>query len=150
MSGEAVVALAREWIGTPYVHQASALRAGTDCLGLIRGVWRGLYQNEPEAVPAYTPDWAEAAGDEALWQAGLRHLVSKPLDQVAVGDVLLFRMRSGAVAKHLGIQGVVGSAPTFIHAYGGHTVVESPLSQPWARRVVARFAFPELTSKETN
>ncbi|MDO6727239.1 NlpC/P60 family protein [Cognatishimia sp. 1_MG-2023] len=150
MSGDAVVALAREWIGTPYVHQASALGAGTDCLGLIRGVWRGLYQNEPEAVPAYTPDWAEAAGDEALWQAGLRHLVAKPLDQVAVGDVLLFRMRSGAVAKHLGIQGVVGSSPTFIHAYGGHAVVESPLSQPWARRVVARFAFPELTSKETN
>ena len=35
-----VVAEARMWIGTPYVHQASALGAGCDCLGLVRGVWR--------------------------------------------------------------------------------------------------------------
>lgn len=150
MSGDMVVALARQWIGTPYVHQASALGAGADCLGLIRGVWRALYQSEPEAVPAYTQDWAEASGQEALWQAALRHLVARAADQATTGDVLLFRMRSGAIAKHLGIQGAVGSAPTFIHAYGGHAVVESPLSQPWARRVVARFAFPENLSKEMN
>ncbi|RMD92718.1 MAG: peptidase, partial [Alphaproteobacteria bacterium] len=31
----------------------------------------------------------------------------------------------------------------FIHSYSGHGVVENPLSEPWARRVVARFAFPE-------
>jgi len=34
----AVVAEARRWIGTPYVHQASSFQAGCDCLGLIRGV----------------------------------------------------------------------------------------------------------------
>lgn len=34
----AVVAEARDWIGTPYRHQASVKHAGCDCLGLIRGV----------------------------------------------------------------------------------------------------------------
>ncbi len=32
------VELARLWLGTPYVHQASTRGAGADCLGLIRGI----------------------------------------------------------------------------------------------------------------
>ncbi|EDZ47445.1 conserved hypothetical protein [Rhodobacterales bacterium Y4I] len=35
------------------------------------------------------------------------------------------------------------SKPSFIHAYAGHGVVESPLSPPWQRRIVARFHFPK-------
>jgi NlpC/P60 family putative phage cell wall peptidase len=58
------------------------------------------------------------------------------------GDVLLFRMRDGCVAKHLGIAASQGAAPTFVHAYTGHGVIESPLSEPWHRKIVARFAFP--------
>ncbi|GGE40633.1 NlpC/P60 family protein [Actibacterium pelagium] len=140
---EQVVTEARKWIGTPYVHQASCLGAGTDCLGLLRGIWRGVLGHEPEAVPAYTKDWSEASGVEALWQAARRNLTEKPLLDAASGDVLLFRMRSGAVAKHLGIQ---GSLESFIHAYSGHSVVESSFSAPWRRRLVARFAFPEGVS----
>ncbi len=139
--GEQVATLARGWIGTPYRHQASTKGAGADCLGLMRGVWRELYGEEPEAVPAYTPDWSEPQGEERLWSAALRHLLVQ--QGAAVGDLLLFRMRDGGVAKHLGIVGRIGPAPTFIHAYTGHGVVESPLSIPWQRRIVARFAFPE-------
>lgn len=137
-----VVAAARGWIGTPYVHQAHCRGAGTDCLGLIRGVWREVCGQEPVAVPAYTADWAEADRDEPLFAAAERWLLPKALDAQAPGDVLLFRMRSGFVAKHLGIQSVCGAAPMFIHAYSGHSVMENPLSAPWVRRIVARFAFP--------
>jgi cell wall-associated NlpC family hydrolase len=42
--------------GTPYVHQASARGAGTDCLGLLRGEWREVLGREPEHVPAYSMD----------------------------------------------------------------------------------------------
>lgn len=142
-AAERAVAAARGWIGTPYLHQASVKGAGTDCLGLLRGVWRELYGGEPEPVPAYTPDWAEPWGREVLWAAARRWLVEKPSGAPAAGDVLLFRMRAGGIAKHLGIAGAVGAGASFIHAYGGHAVVESPLTAPWARRVVARFAFPE-------
>jgi NlpC/P60 family putative phage cell wall peptidase len=140
MSVEAV-AIARSWLGTPYVHQASVQSAGCDCLGLLRGVWRGLYGAEPEVVPAYTPDWSEPQGDERLMAAAMRHM-TRAGPEWQPGQVLLFRMRRGAVAKHLGILSVGGAAPAFIHAYTGHGVVESPLSQPWRRRVVARFDFP--------
>lgn len=143
--GERVVDAARGWIGTPYVHQASARGAGADCLGLLRGIWREVIGPEPVAIPAYTMDWSEASGRETLWQEADRWLTAKPLADAATGDVLLFRMRDGAVAKHLGIQSAVGAAPRFIHAYTGHGVIDSPLTGPWASRVVARFEFPEGT-----
>lgn len=142
-ANERAVAVARGWIGTPYRHQAAVQGAGADCLGLLRGVWRAVYGAEPEEVPPYTEDWSEPGGEERLWAAALRHLIPvAPGAALAPGQVLLFRMRDGAVAKHLGLVGRVGSAPTFIHAYSGHSVVESPLSAPWLRRVVARFDFP--------
>lgn len=136
---------ARLWIGTPYVHQASCLGAGTDCLGLVRGVWRGLFGEEPEMPPAYTRDWGDMSDDEILWRAAMQHLRAKPLHEAATGDVLLFRMKDGAVAKHLGVQGKTGVEASFVHAFSGHAVVESALTRPWARRIVARFAFPERT-----
>lgn len=139
-----VVDAARGWIGTPYVHQQSVRMAGCDCLGLLRGVWRDLLGQEPEQVPAYSRDWSEPQGDEALWRAAQRHLLSKDLDDAAPGDVLLFRMRQGAVAKHLGFQARIGAERSFVHAYSDHGVVESHLTRPWARRIVARFTFPEL------
>tara|TARA_R110002020_G_scaffold95937_2_gene229957 strand:+ start:13724 stop:14164 length:441 start_codon:yes stop_codon:yes gene_type:complete len=138
-----IIAAARGWIGTPYVHQAAVRGGGSDCLGLIRGVWREVYGNEPETVPAYSMDWSEPQGEERLWAAAMRHLTSKPATVAQPGDVLLFRMRDGAVAKHLGILSQAGDAPRFIHAYSRHGVVESPLSAPWRRRVVACFEFPE-------
>lgn len=137
-----IVTAARGWIGTPYRHQASTKGAGADCLGLLRGVWREVLGPEPEPVPAYTMDWSEPAGREDLLAAADRWLVQKSLCQGAAGDVLLFRMRSGAVAKPLVIAGTVEDCPTFIHAYTGHGVVETALSAPWARRIVARFAIP--------
>lgn len=138
-----VVQAARGWIGTPYLHQCSTRGAGCDCLGLLRGVWREVIGPEPEAIPAYTQDWSEPQGEERLWRAALRHLTPKPLAEEAPGDVLLFRMRDGAVAKHLGVQARTGQEASFVHAYSGHGVVESALTPPWERRIVARFAFPE-------
>lgn len=140
--GPKVTKAARGWIGTPYLHQASVKGAGCDCLGLLRGVWREVRGGEPEAVPAYTRDWSEPQGEERLWQAAKAHLVPKALTEAEAGDVLLFRMRDGAVAKHLGLQAGIGAEASFIHSYTGHGVIESPLSGPWARRIVARFAFP--------
>ncbi|MEM9577225.1 MAG: peptidase [Pseudomonadota bacterium] len=146
--GDAVAREARRWIGTPYVHQASAFGAGADCLGLIRGIWRALYGNEPEKVPAYSMDWSEPQGEEQLWEAAMRHLRAKDLADAAVGDVLLFRMRAGAVAKHLGVQSATGSKAGFVHAYSKFGVIESPLSAPWRRKIVARFTYPETYPEE--
>lgn len=140
------VSVARRWIGTPYRHQATCEGAGCDCLGLLRGIWRDLYGTEPESVPPYSQDWAEPQGAEVLLAAAGRWLICKPVEDAAPGDVLLFRMRVGSVAKHLGLQSETGAAPAFVHAYERHGVIESPLVAPWRRRIVARFAFPEETA----
>jgi NlpC/P60 family putative phage cell wall peptidase len=138
-----VVAAARGWLGTPYVHQASVRGSGTDCLGLVRGVWREVLGAEPVVPPAYTPDWSEPQRTELLWAAARAHLWAVPRDRaMRLGEVLLFRMRDRAMAKHLGILSVAGPEAAFVHAYSGHGVVESPLGAPWRRRIVARFDLP--------
>lgn len=139
---QTVVSAARSWLGTPYCHQSACLGGGADCLGLIRGVWREVVGPEPEVPPAYSRDWSEPQGEERLWVAALRHLRARDVCMAEKGQILLFRMKAGSVAKHLGIQSEIGPAPKFVHAYYGHGVVESALTQAWLRRVVARFDFP--------
>lgn len=139
ISRHAILAEAREWIGTPYQHQASVKGAGCDCLGLIRGVWRALYGGEPEAAPAYTPDWAERMGEETLLAAAQRHLHALPIAQAAPGDVLLFRMDAQSPAKHAAI---LDEEERLIHAYWGRAVVRSRFAPWWRSRFAAAFAFP--------
>ncbi len=140
-----IVTVARAWIGTPYVHQAARRGAGCDCLGLLRGVLAEVSGTALQKVPAYTPDWSEPQGDEVLWKAAAEQLIAKPIEDAQGGDVVLFRMRQGAVAKHVGLQAETGLRPTFIHAYQGHGVCESAFSAPWQRRLVARFAVPDFS-----
>ena len=141
-TADRIVQAARGWIGTPYRHQASLRGMGCDCLGLVRGLWREVIGPEPETPPPYAPDWSEPQGREWLWQALARHL-RPPASAMQPGDLLLFRMREGSVAKHLGILVQAGTSPAFIHAYSGHGVVESALGPSWHSRIAARFAFPE-------
>ena len=139
-----IVARARGWIGTPYRHQASCRGAGTDCLGLLRGVWREVLGPEPEPVPSYTPDWSEPSRSEDMLAAAGRNLVPVDAAGARPGDVLVLRMREGGVAKHVGFlaRSALGHA-TLIHAYSGHGVVESALTPAWARRIAGVFRFPE-------
>ena len=51
---KAILTAAYDWLDTPYQHQASVKGGGCDCLGLIRGVWREIYGDEPMETPAYT------------------------------------------------------------------------------------------------
>lgn len=135
-----IIAEARAFIGTPYRHQASLKGVGCDCLGVVRGVWRALYGNEPEATPAYAPDWAEARAEESLANAAMRHLV--PLDDAHAyqpGDVLLFRYRTRFPAKHAAI---VTAPDLMVHAHDGAAVAEVAIAPWWHRRIGYAFAFP--------
>jgi NlpC/P60 family putative phage cell wall peptidase len=134
-----VVAAARGWIGTPYRHQASLKGVGCDCLGLVRGVWREVMGDEPEAVPAYSPDWAEASGVEALAEAASRHLILVDGLGFQAGDVVLFRWKPHLPAKHAGI---ATGVQTMVHAQDGVAVSEVALSAWWLRRVAFVFRFP--------
>lgn len=144
-SAERAVAAARGWVGTPYRDQASCRGAGADCLGLLRGVWREVYGREPAEVPPYGPDWAEVSGRETLLEAARALMAEVPAAELRPGDVLVFRMRARAVAKHVGLVGGAAGALTLIHAYSGRGVVEQVLSFPWRVRIAAAFRLPEAT-----
>ncbi len=139
---EAIVASARSWIGTPYIHQASLKGIGCDCLGLLRGIWRECVGPEPEALLPYTSDWAEAGGLETLADAGNRHFDPIPVQEADAGDIVLFRWRNNVPAKHIGL--LTGKG-TMIHAHDGEAVCEVPLAGWWRRRIAFAFRFRGLT-----
>jgi NlpC/P60 family putative phage cell wall peptidase len=138
----AVLAEVATWIGTPYRHQASLKGVGCDCLGLVRGIWRALYGDEPEPLPPYTPDWAEARGRETLAEAGGRHLVPVAIAAARAGDVLLFRWRANLSAKHVGI---LVAGDRFAHAHQGAAVAHAALTPWWRRRIAFAFGFPGVS-----
>nr|WP_299501426.1 NlpC/P60 family protein [uncultured Rhizobium sp.] len=146
-----VLGIAEQWIGTPYRHQGSAIGVGCDCLGLVRGIWRGLYGREPEQVPAYAADWAERSGEERLLEAAGRHF--QPVGsfrQSLPGDLVIFRFRPGCAAKHAGILAGSGGSATgitsdhFIHAYEQAAVIRSTLVPAWRKRIAGLYRFPEV------
>lgn len=135
----AIVGAARAWIGTPYRHQASVQGVGADCLGLVRGVWRAVVGPEPEALPAYAPDWAEPGGADLLGAAIARWFTPVELAAPTPGDVVLFRMQPQSPPRHAAI---LVAPDALVHAYWARAVVESRYSPWWCARAAAAFAFP--------
>lgn len=137
---EAALGAARSFLGTPYRHQGSLRGVGCDCLGLLRGVWRELYGEEPEEPGAYAADWWIRSGADQMRQAAERHLQEIDPAMQAPGDVVLFAWRAGAPATHCG---VLEEGGRLIHAYEGASVVSSPMPNAWTRRICGVFRFPE-------
>jgi NlpC/P60 family putative phage cell wall peptidase len=134
---------ARAWIGTPYQHQASLQGCGTDCLGLLRGVWRETYGTEPEEAPPYPEHFGELGGTELFEEALTRNLIRIPTGSEQIGDVVLFRLRARAIARHVGFLAKhPGGFCSIVHAFSAHGVVESPLTSAWRSKTVRFFRFP--------
>jgi NlpC/P60 family putative phage cell wall peptidase len=136
-----IVAEALAWVGTPYRHQAASKGVGSDCLGLVRGVWRKLYGCELDMPDSYAPDWAEAGGEERLLFGARQNFRARGGGEPFPGDLLIFRWRPHLPAKHAGI--LVGEN-RFVHAYqSGGKVTNSVLVPQWRRRIAGVFAFPQ-------
>jgi len=139
-----VIAEARRWIDTPYRHQASCRGAGSDCLGLIRGIWRELCGAEPLPLPPYTPNWDEATDHDRLLSAARSCFTCVDKADTQPGDIMLFLMTPRGACKHIAVR---ASAATIIHAYWGRAVVESYLVPYWQKRHAYSFAFPEISER---
>jgi NlpC/P60 family putative phage cell wall peptidase len=134
-----VISAARSWLGTPYHDQASLCGVGCDCLGLVRGVWREVVGPEPFPIPPDNRDLGEQGETEVLADGARAMMIEVEPVAAAPGALILFRMRSRAIAKHVGI--LTGSG-TFVHAYERLGVIEEPLTQSWRRRIAFAFLFP--------
>lgn len=136
-----IVKTTARWLGTPYHHQASVRGVGCDCLGLVRGVYAEIYGHATEHPPAYSRDLAEASHCETLLQAARRHLIEIDPIKADGGDVVVFRLRPGAMAKHCGI---LSGPRRMIHAMEGAPVCEVHLTLWWQRKIAAAFRFPDF------
>ena len=134
-----IIGAARGWLGTPYHDQASLEGVGCDCLGLARGVWREVVADEPFPIPPYSRDWGETGSREVLADGARRMMIEIDPRDTIPGALVLFRMRPGAIAKHVGI---LTTPDRFIHAYERLGVIEEPLTQAWRRRIAFAFLFP--------
>lgn len=109
--GELVAAQAREWLGTPFVWQASQRGYGCDCKGLLWGVARELGFPEAESLYAKVADYSPTRPvPSALLKEGFAAIFD-PVSEMRPGDVLLLK-RGGHVA-HIAI---VSSDDSAIHA----------------------------------
>lgn len=132
-----VITEARRWEGTPYKHQHSTFQQGCDCLGLVRGVWRKVVGDEPLKAPNYSPSWDEVAKKEVLLNTA--KLLFREVDTPRPGNVLVFRMKRGMVAKHCAIM----TAPDrMIHSYNNLGVQECSIVPWWKSKLVFSGAFP--------
>jgi NlpC/P60 family putative phage cell wall peptidase len=134
-----IIGIAKSWVGTPYHHQASLKGVGCDCFGLIRGIWRELYDDtDPETPPPYTWDWAETKSEESMLIAARKHLIEIDSKDAIGGDIFIFRYKQGYNAKH---SVILTSRTTMIHAINGSSVCEVNLQDWWIRRIAAAFKF---------
>lgn len=133
---DTIVACARSWIGTPYKHQASLKGAGTDCLGLVLGVYAEVVGKPTQTPPPYTATWAEDLNSEILAD-GLRGLLTEiDLNKAQKGDIVLFRWREGLPAKHCAI---LTAFDHMIHCYSGHAVLETAIPRQWRQQMAYAF-----------
>lgn len=145
-----VVAEARRWIGTPFVHQQRQRGVGCDCVGLVAGVAIAL-----GLLPADW--WAREAAPEfggygrmparGLLERGcarwMRQLGAPQAAQP--GDVLL--MSYAAEPQHLAIVADYrgGATQSVVHALSViGRVTEHRLAAAWRARVVAAYTLPGL------
>jgi NlpC/P60 family putative phage cell wall peptidase len=134
------------WLGTPYHDEASLRGAGSDCLGLARGVWREVVGPEMFPMPPYSRDWGETGPVEVLAEGARTAMIEIAPTDAGPGALLLFRMRPGAIAKHVGI---VTTPDRFIHAYERLGVIEERLTPAWRRRVAFAFLFPSMRDERS-
>jgi len=126
-SATEIVAEARTWIGTPYVHQHGLRGVAVDCVGLILGVGRALEIMDWSAEKwapfrAYgrtpNPDRMRKGMELFLTQ------IARKTNSIAVfadakpGMVVWLQWREG-LPMHLGIVGEFKGRLTLIHAYQG-------------------------------
>lgn len=94
MNPDVIERAARQWIGTPFHHQASLMGVGCDCLGFIRGVYRQCGGVQSFCIPNYGLFWSER-GQFDLYDRLSDHLHLIPQVDATVGDIVLLRMRFG-------------------------------------------------------
>ncbi len=136
LTGDAVVAKAREYIGTKWHHAGRKKGVGIDCSGLLVGVM-------DELGIGIVDDVNYTTGDE--YERMLMHLdkYGRRLtedDQARNGDVYVFR--GERMLNHCGIY--VADADTIIHCFRPLGCIEQPMGAILRKNLSVRFRYNGL------
>lgn len=125
----AIIAAARRWVGTPYVHQGRARGAGVDCIGVVIGVAHEL------GLSAF--DFR--AYDRVPHEPTMRELLDEHMMRIPAprpGSVIALRFTRPM--QHVGI---VTDGGRFVHAYARRErCIETQIGS-WTRRIVAVYDY---------
>ena len=136
---------AREWLGTPYLHQGRSKQVGCDCIGLVIGVLHeiGVTYGGQSLFDIDENDYSMQPDGRRLLKALNNYLKPEKLNILEANQILLMRFEKEP--QHVGIVGsqTYGSETchTLIHCYQSvGKVVEHHLDDKWKRRIVASFS----------
>jgi NlpC/P60 family putative phage cell wall peptidase len=134
-----VVADARLWLGTPYVHQASLRGVGSDCAGLTSGIPRDRGTPEGLAWAANRRAYGRVPRPDILLSSADQYADQIKVEEAGLGDVLLFRIFKEP--QHFAI--ISSLDPVYIiHAwYSAGRVVENRLDDKWRGRIIRAYRY---------
>lgn len=146
-----IVASARRWIGTPYLHQHSRLGQGVDCVNLIieSGHAAGVLDISPEAWEPYR-GYGRTPNPRKMARAMRTFLVAVPIDAQpkrlpADGSIMWMGWRE-EMPMHLAILATDerNGRRTMIHAYAGagRCVEHGFRTADWPSRVMSWWSYP--------
>ena len=124
--------MARECIGTPFIHQGRVVGRGLDCAGLIIHIFKRLQLpfNDLSGYP-------EAPYKDMLFNQlnSEPSLIKKPRSELKPGDVMLFTINRHP--QHLAIN----AGDAMIHAYSvAGKVIEQSIGA-WNRKLTGVYRF---------
>lgn len=135
MSTHAIVAAARECLGTPFHHQGRKAGAGLDCIGLVVVSLRAVGKAVNDRF-----DYGVRPDGKSLEAALIEHGAVRVCD-VCAGDVLLFRYDNQP--QHVAM---ATDLDTMIHSFApAGRVVETTIGDYWRRRLVGIYRFQAIS-----
>ena len=138
-----IITEAREWIGTPYHHQAMVKGVGCDCAGFVVGVGirTGALSMTDKEIASYSgygripnPNYMRKNMERFLFE----------IDDPKTGDIVLIQWRHN-MPMHLAILSEYKNRRTIIHSYrdsGG--VVEHNFNDLWDNKVHSFWRYGEI------
>jgi NlpC/P60 family putative phage cell wall peptidase len=133
--GQRSVAIARTWLGTPFLAGASVAGVGTDCAGLIEGVARHMGVAYP----------ARGQVEQDLLRAAATVLV--PSATPDPGTIILLSAQPSGPPLHAAI---VTETGTLIHAHWRAGVVENRFGNWFVARITHIFAWAQTSTLKDN
>lgn len=136
MMRQEIIKTAREYVGTPFVHQARLKGIGVDCIGLVTGIGKdlGLINYDHVVYPRYSSN-----GDQLMFHMR-KAFVEIDVDKRQPADVIIYWTdKNSKHPQHLAVLTDNG----IIHTYDRvKKVVETPSHPTWDDRITHAFQWP--------